>query len=462
MDKTAVTITVPAGELVEYGRDFAVQGRLSGPVPEDGMLTAELSQRGQILRRARAERKNDTRLWLAHPDLTSYPEELDPGKAGLVRFGFPELLVRDPERPLDSLGDASIKCWFSDTVFKAVIPSGTGKAQGRIFDGGLGLLDPDRQPYPMLEEGEYLLTVTLTRGGTVLAQAKKALTIGRRRHQAIVRFHPDAHRENMVRWCREKGFSVIEDPLPGYLDPYAGVWLYHMGLLPMYRANDIALYESSHVHLFVYLMDPTSTSYETELAYLQTVGAVGDPDRFTAYHYDVGEALLGLGKPWQRRGQIVAFPPDRSLSLCRVDLVRGQAGENRFDLSEANLTKSFFDLDRVRVPAGSTVALAGVLRPWQKDPVDFTLRRDNTYEIRDGIAALDYTLSDGRRETRFPLLERFQEGKSLGTSVYEFYNLFTVPQGLDSLTIRIQARDRNGPLPGAWGEVRLQITNNLE
>ena len=60
----------------------------------------------------------------------------------------------------------------------------------------------------------------------------------------------------------------------------------------MYRACDIAQYAVARIHMFLYLIDPASTSYETELAYLQQQRIVGDPQRFFAYYYDIGEASL--------------------------------------------------------------------------------------------------------------------------------------------------------------------------
>ena len=49
----------------------------------------------------------------------------------MLDFGFPELLVKDLDHPLDSLRDATIKCWYSDDAYKAMIVSGTGVEQGK-------------------------------------------------------------------------------------------------------------------------------------------------------------------------------------------------------------------------------------------------------------------------------------------------------------------------------------------
>ena len=466
-EMTRLMITIPSGErpLVEYGRHFNVHGTIehNADLPEDAVLTVRLLDgEGKILRHVRQDRKNNRNLYTYHPDLTAYPEEMDPGRRGMLDFGFPELLVRDPEHPEESLRDATIKCWYSDNVYKAVIVCATGVEQGLIFDDGIGLLDENGAPYPMLEKGDYRIEVELaTAGGEKLAEAAKEIRIGRRANQAIVRFNPPEHRRSMTKWCQEMGFEIADDVLPGYLDPYLGTWLYHMGLLPMYRANDIALYKDIPIHMFVYLVDPTSTSYETELAYLQTQGVVEDPERFHAYHYDIGEALVGSGKPYERRGKIVVFPENEFLALCRVDVVNEKAKENCFQLNEEAVEMMIFDLDQVTVAAGDTIAVTGVAKPWQLDPSDFRLRRDNTYEISDSVQALHYELDDGetvRKETRSLMMERI-DTRSIGTSVYEFYNLFFIDpawKGKD-LTVRITACDRSGEKSGASQQLTIRV-----
>lgn len=449
-----LTIDSPSGDspLVEYGRDFDVQGRIYGgfSLPDNCSLTVRLlDSSGALLRYAAQHRKNNSSLFTAHPDLTAYPDDIDPGMKRLVSFGFPELLVKDIRDPEASLHDASIKCWYSDTSFKAVIVSATGTRQGRIFDDGVGFFDENGKPFNMLGMGCYTVEAELdSPEGEVLAIVRKNIRIGSSDDQAIVRFNPPEHKKNMVKWCRDIGVSISSEPLPGYLDPYAGIWLYHMGLLPMYRSNDIALYATARVHMFVYLIDPASTSYETELAYLQTQRAVGDPRRFFAYHYDIGEALIRKGTPFEQHGRIVGFEKDEYLAVCRVDIVSSKASENHFDLSESGVIDMLTDMEDLTVPAGSVIAIMGVVRPWQLDPRSFRLRRDNTYEITDSVNELHYELSTGSeviRESRRLMLERY-DGKPIGSSVFEFYNLFRIPEEWrgHSISVRLTPCDNSG------------------
>ena len=380
----------------------------------------------ELVRHVSQNRMNDERLWLDHPDLTSYTEELDPRKQKLMKFGFPELQVKDVDRPEESFHDATIKCFYDSRSYKALIVSASDVSHGRILESGVDLCDENGEPYHALEEGDYTIIVKLSDRERELAHAGKRIRIGKRKKAAIVRFNPLEHRKRMKEWCQEEGFAIVEDTLPGYLEPYLGTWYYHMGLLPWYRSNDVTIYENAKVHMFVYLCDPASTSYETELAYLRKKGSVGDPEKFVAYAYDIGEAILGKGKFYERRGKICRFEEDEDLRICRIDLLKENGEENVFDLDEADIEDIFYDWKDIEIKAGSAIAVNGVVKPWQLKEEDVILRRDNTYEIHHEVSIIRYEIDDGedrKTEDRKLLLERIDE-KPIGKSVYEFRNIF--------------------------------------
>ena len=428
MNEYTITISNPSDEypLIDYGRDFNVWGRLQGKIEEDMILCVRLlDEKGKCFRKVSSCKKNDRNVFTGFKDLTSYKEELDPGKERLKSFGFPELQVKDLRDPFVSLRDASIKCFYDDACFKALIVSGSDVSHGRIFDTGMAYTDENGRPYETLEKGDYVIEVSLyDREETLCAKACKKIRIDVRNEVVIVRFNPLSHKKRMIDWCKENGFTIINDTLPGYLEAYLGTWYYHMGLLPYYRSNDIAVYQDALVHMFVYLCDPTSTSYETELAYLQHKGQVKDKERFIAYRYDIGEAKLGKGKPYERTAKIEEF--DEDLHIYRVDIVNDMARENVFDLSEKNIKEVFYDTRHIKVKAGNSFAVCGAVRPLQLKKEDVLLKKDNTYSIRNEVKYIRYSFSDGERiweEKRRLLMERI-DGTSIGTSVYEFYNLF--------------------------------------
>ena len=169
----------------------------------------------------------------------------------------------------------------------------TDMEHGLIFDDGMGFLGADGQPLDLLPEGNYVIEVLLRdEEGTELAIATRKIRIGSYPDVAIVRFNPPSHKARMLEWFKTKNIHVLNDLIPGYLDSYLGPWLYHKGLLPMYLAGDISQYANSVVHMFLYLLDPTSTSYSTELAFLEEQGVVENVERMHFYYYDIGEASL--------------------------------------------------------------------------------------------------------------------------------------------------------------------------
>ena len=469
--KIRLEITDPSEEdsIVEYRRHISVQGRIlyetgsgeetgkgepgegtveSGP-GEDGSWTPEgriplgagftfllKNEKGDVLREVGTDTKNNRNIYAYHPLLTTYPEEMDPGRRDFVAYGFPPLVVKSIASPMESLRDASIKAWFSDQEFKAMFVAATDMEHGLIFDDGMGFLGADGQPLDLLPEGNYVIEVLLRdEEGTELAIATRKIRIGSYPDVAIVRFNPPSHKARMLEWFKTKNIHVLNDLIPGYLDSYLGPWLYHKGLLPMYLAGDISQYANSVVHMFLYLLDPTSTSYSTELAFLEEQGVVENVERMHFYYYDIGEASLSkvvhgnagtadaagdvadagmVGDPGNvgtRTAEILEFAPFDYLALTRIDLVDGQCKENVYDTTESHTVKSLVDLEKepLEIPTGQRFAITGVVRPWQICQEDIHRLKDNTYEWWDGFSRVHYIFDDGEKtweEDRKPGMER--------------------------------------------------------
>ena len=542
--KIRLEITDPSEEdsIVEYRRHISVQGRIlyetgsgeetgegelgegtveSGPGEgtgeggpgEDGSWTPEgriplgagftfllKNEKGDVLREVGTDTKNNRNIYAYHPLLTTYPEEMDPGRRDFVAYGFPPLVVKSIASPMESLRDASIKAWFSDQEFKAMFVAATDMEHGLIFDDGMGFLGADGQPLDLLPEGNYVIEVLLRdEEGTELAIATRKIRIGSYPDVAIVRFNPPSHKARMLEWFKTKNIHVLNDLIPGYLDSYLGPWLYHKGLLPMYLAGDISQYANSVVHMFLYLLDPTSTSYSTELAFLEEQGVVENVERMHFYYYDIGEASLSkvvrgnagtadtagdvvdagmVGDPGNvgtRTAEILEFAPFDYLALTRIDLVDGQCKENVYDTTESHTVKSLVDLEKepLEIPTGQRFAITGVVRPWQICQEDIHRLKDNTYEWWDGFSRVHYIFDDGEKtweEDRKPGMERlapneekpgmerlapneekpgtnalglYREEKtgkvsSIGSSVAEFYNVFEFGPEEMGRTIRVR------------------------
>ena len=555
--KIRLEITDPSEEdsIVEYRRHISVQGRIlyetgsgeetgegepgegtveSGPGEgtgeggpgEDGSWTPEgriplgagftfllKNEKGDVLREVGTDTKNNRNIYAYHPLLTTYPEEMDPGRRDFVAYGFPPLVVKSIASPMESLRDASIKAWFSDQEFKAMFVAATDMEHGLIFDDGMGFLGADGQPLDLLPEGNYVIEVLLRdEEGTELAIATRKIRIGSYPDVAIVRFNPPSHKARMLEWFKTKNIHVLNDLIPGYLDSYLGPWLYHKGLLPMYLAGDISQYANSVVHMFLYLLDPTSTSYSTELAFLEEQGVVENVERMHFYYYDIGEASLSKvvrgnagtadtadtadtagvvvdagmvgdsGNVGTRTAEILEFAPFDYLALTRIDLVDGQCKENVYDTTESHTVKSLVDLEKepLEIPTGQRFAITGVVRPWQICQEDIHRLKDNTYEWWDGFSRVHYIFDDGEKtweEDRKPGMERLapdeekpgtnalglhreeKTGKvsSIGSSVAEFYNVFEFVPEERGRTIRVRVSVHGKNYEKAWKTIEIRI-----
>lgn len=414
-------ITLPSEEIgfVEYKRSFCVEGNIiSDEIIKDNyeLLINVFDINNNIVRQVRCNKKYKD-MYLAHPDLIKYKEELDPNLDKLRQFGFPLLVVDDIDNPFESLRKATIKAWYSDDKFKAIIVNASNVENGAIANDGLDLRDDEGKPYTLLEEGKYEIVVSLKDDDKVLAITKKEFIIGKRSEQLICRFNPISHKNRMIDWIRNKDIAIINDLIPGYLEPYLGKWYYHMGLLTMYRANDLCLFDSANIVMFNYLIDQTSTSYETELGYLESIGVVDDEKRMAVYYYDIGEASID-----NTIAKTLKFNKNEYGHICRIDEVKNSECENKYYLDRRDAIKSHLNLDDVEV--NNTFAIMGIIKPIQLDQNDFVLKNNNTYEMNDYPNIIRYTIN-GKIYDRYLNMERI-ESDSIGRSVFEFYNVFEI------------------------------------
>lgn len=450
---TKISITIPSDKesSIPIRRNFVVQGRINGRVPNDAKFRIELFDSNNVLvRHVHTEIKNNTNVFTKYHFLTKCPRSEDPDDKKLISFGFPELIVEDINNPLASLKNATIKCFFNDKCFKAIIVSATDILHGLELDDGIGYLDENGNPYDYLKQGDYKIRCLLIDSrNRVIASDIKNIKIEEKKDTIIYRYSPKEHRERMYEWADLNGYCSSSDLIAGYLDQYTDTWNYHMGLLKMYRANDIASYKYSKTHMFVYLIEEDSTSYKCELAYLQKNKLVQDPNRFTAYHYDIGEARLK-----EIEGKIVEFK--NNIEIYRIDEVNELAKENFFNLNEESII-DFHHNDYV--VHTNKIAIAGAIKPLQQNPQDFSLTYDNTYDISNRPTKIVYKIEDGigiLKEEREFGLERYLD-KSLGSSVLEFYNIFNIKS---DVKITIDVYDGYGDKMDYQLEFNVHLTNN--
>jgi len=425
--KCVLTIDLPSlspKRFVEYKRSFMVRGRIDceSTLPDDCHLSICLfDSKKNLVRKVETKKKNGD-MYLDYPSLVKYPKGMDDDLKKLKEYGFSILCVDDINKPEESLHLASRKCWYSDKYFEGIIVSGTDISSGLLFNDDLRLVKDDLSSFELLEMGEYELVVSLI-GKGINEVVNEKLVIGKRDSQIICRFHPDNHHKRMEEWVKENNYAIIKDTLPGYLDAYLGVWYYHMGLIKTYHANDLVLYENQVIHMFIYLIDPTSTSYKAELPYVQRQHLI-EKGLFHAYYYDIGEAIVK-----GRKAIIKEFKDDEYMSICRIDVVNDDVVENEYRIDESGIKESIFDLDNIKVNANERICIMGVVKPTQMDDEDLIFNEeDNTCLYKNFHSTIRYKFKVNNKEYVYDhqlMMERFEK-ESIGKSAYEFYNLFTI------------------------------------
>ena len=127
--------TLPSEEIgfVEYKRSFVVQGKINIDIPNNALLTINLlNENNEIVRYIKCDKKNKS-IYVNHPDLTTYKEELDPKRIKMQEFGFPELVVDDINNPEKSLHLVTNKLWYSDNAFKGIFISASNIELGQFL-----------------------------------------------------------------------------------------------------------------------------------------------------------------------------------------------------------------------------------------------------------------------------------------------------------------------------------------
>lgn len=436
-------ITNPSNDIgfIEYKRSFCVEGEVLSDclIPNNAKLVINLfDSNNSIVRSVCSNFKNEP-IYAYYPDLIAYKESDDENRIKMQEFGFPLLRIDDIENPSFTINKASIKCWYNDRIFKAIFVSASSKESGALFESDLNLVDDNNNEYGLLPIGNYTIEVTLSSNGKLLSTIKKDIVIGRRNKQLIGRFNPISHKNNLIKWCNDNDVSIITDMLPGYLDSYMGNWEYHKGLLKTYRANDLCLFEDVDVFLFNYLIDSTSTSYETELGYLQANNKI---NRVSTYYYDIGEFEIdGI------KAKILKFNNDEYGRICRIDILKNISEDNIYYLDRRNVDRSIVDLSNVEIE-NSIIAIMGIIKPIQLNSEHFVLNDDNTYEMLDYPSIIKYTFICGNNEVlteRKANMERI-DVNSIGNSVYEFYNVFDINDYVDKeyIIIKVECVHKKG------------------
>lgn len=364
-------------------------------------------------------------------------EALNAFNTDQAEYFMPDLVYR-PEEP-DSLWDGSIKCYLKNGFLFAIVPGGYYRMDGR------DIVDENGAPYAPLKAGEYTLEVEA--GG---AAATEGMTLGPIPAKAMARFSPSGHLKSVSSAAVDIGMRTYFDPLPGYWSPASIIPgqeknPYFAEIKERWQLADSMEYETGTVHFFVYNLSPTCATIAVELGRLQNDRAVDTP-RLQAYHYDIGEPLLGYADSITNAyllGQFTLFEPGDYLALTRAETT-DMAQDNVYIAYEGEPRPVDVDVsDGLTVPVGKAMTLFGVVRPIQNAPEDLKQLTESSWEIGNRISEIEYAFvcGDEAWTERKPVgLDRMLAADWKGYSLYEFAHSFVFADALAGKTVVVTAK----------------------
>ncbi len=369
-----------AETTIAPGRNFYVLGSIENgsSLPDNAALTVSLTDtEGTTVRKVTTSIKSNTSLYL--PSNLNYYSPVT--KEDIKNSGMPELISKDPVNGSD-FNNASIKCYYNDDAFYAMIAGGNDIDQ-------MNWRDANGLPYPELSEGDYTITATLEApDSTMLAQAQKTITIGVSENKILARFSPDEHLDFIKAWAGDKGYRVYSDPFPGY-------WSQSIfcEILPEWRAADAAEYAAGKVHCVLYNLKKSSSSYSVELGALQAQGVIDNPDRMAFYYYNIGEPSLTVDGSTVK-AELEALPAGQKVAFTRAEVITGDTDENTYDTADTVTKTDLNTRDGITCgAAGETLAIYGVTAPIQLASEDIIDNGDNSYTLNNKITRLHYAIT---------------------------------------------------------------------
>ena len=369
-----------AETIIAPGRSFYVLGSIENGsnIPDNAVLTVSLTNAdGTPVRNVTTSVKGNTSLYL--PSNLNYYSPVT--TEDVKNSGMPELISTDPVNGSD-FNNASIKCYYNDKSFYAMIAGGNDIDQMKWRDA-------NGAAYPELSEGTYTITVTLEeQDTTVLAQAQKAIAIGVSENKVLARFSPNEHFDFIKNWADDNGYRVYSDPFPGYWSQ--GIFC---EILPEWRAADAAEYASGKVHCVLYNLKKSSSSYSVELGALQAQGAIDNPDRMAYYYYSNGEPSLTVGGNTVK-AELEALPAGQKVAFTRAEVIAGATNENTYNPADIATETDLDTKDGITCgDTGETLAIYGVTAPIQLASEDIVDNGDNSYTLNNKITRLHYDIT---------------------------------------------------------------------
>ncbi len=355
------------------------------------------------------------------------------------------------------------KAYFSDKTFTAYLPGG-------IYTEDLSLIDKNGVALGLLKEGNYKIIVKLIdECGNLLGSTSKLITVGHANDRILARFSPANHFEKVSEFAKLNKFEIFLDPFPGYWSPSGFISelkdsSLFAEILPKWRLADALEYQDGLSHFVIYNVSSNSATYNVEIGTLQHQQVINNPNRLQSYYYEYGEPELFS----KLKSNIVPFPQNDKLQITRVDnsgmisMAEFQSRKkNYIDDSTFSKIQSYDTniVDGIVAKGNEQISFNGVVTPIQNTVNEVVKLTDGTYQIKNKIASVRYTIVDDKsgeiysQQTESVGLDRMM-GSRVRNSILEFRHDLRISNDLvgKDVSVTIVAMDSNGMIVDGTSE----------
>ena len=376
----AITAPSDAETNIITGRSFYVMGTFDGgdALRDGDEVRVELQDAsGRSVRSVSTTIMNNTNMYIDYPGLSYYGDD----KTELLSAGMPDLIWDGKDEHSFHNGDC--KLYYNEQEFAALISGGEGELSEQM-----DMVDGSGKPYELLKDGTYTIIVSIMRGSDIIGTSEKQMTIGADADKILSRFSPTAHREKLNAFAQKNQYKIYTDLFPGYWskgDVFCEI-------LPAWRAADASEYLKGKAHFVIYNVKESSATYAVEVAIMQKMNAIEDPDRMQCYYYEFGEPILPDESGTE--SEIVPFEEGDKLELVRAETIITDTSDNVYNQDEPEAVS--YDLnveDGIKASVGETIAIYGVTAPIQIDDADIADQGDNSYQLKNKISEIQYHIT---------------------------------------------------------------------
>lgn len=454
-----INILVPSNQesTIATGRSFYVIGTFNeGTVlPGNAVVNVQILRDNFIYRNIETNVNGNKLLNVNYKGLSYYGKN----REDLYNSGMPDLVWDGTNET--SFFDGTVKCYYDNHGFAALIPGGTADLD---VDEQFELLNSFKKPYLPLSNGNYLINVTIkTEQGLILGNVNKKLTVGSTPNKILARFSPQNHLNRITEFANQNGYRIYLDPFPGY---WSKSDLF-CEILPSWRACDAVEYLTGTAHFIVYNIKATSSTYSVELPLFQKDNSINNSSRLISYYYAYGEPTLpdvdATVSPFK------SFELKDKLQLTRAETTTKLTQDGVYNQDDISAERYDLDIQNgITANPGETLSLYGVTAPIQLADKDIIDNRDNSYVLKNRISTIKYTINaPDMRKIEFEKsikLTRISGGRENPSEMEFKHDIFMEAEYAGkTLNVTLEAYDAYGKkVKGTKEEFQIVVTKTTE